>query len=64
MSGAAGSMAVVGDPREDLLVLDDVHTHFDLGRNFLSRESKGVVKAIKATAGASLKVDDVIMEFE
>ncbi|AWD21196.1 acetyl-CoA carboxylase biotin carboxylase subunit [Fuscovulum blasticum] len=32
--------------------------------NILKAERKGVVKAIKATAGASLKVDDVIMEFE
>jgi oligopeptide transport system ATP-binding protein len=55
MSGAAGSMAIVGDPREDLLVLDDVHTHFDLGRNFLSRESKGVVKAVD---GVSLAVKE------
>ena len=55
MNGAEGSMAVVGDPREDLLVLDDVHTHFDLGRNFLSRESKGVVKAVD---GVSLAVKE------
>ena len=32
--------------------------------NILKAERKGVVKAIKARAGASLKVDDVIMEFE
>jgi propionyl-CoA carboxylase alpha chain len=32
--------------------------------NILKAERKGVVKKIKATAGASLKVDDVIMEFE
>jgi pyruvate carboxylase len=32
--------------------------------NILKAERKGVVKAIKASAGASLKVDDVIMEFE
>jgi propionyl-CoA carboxylase alpha chain len=32
--------------------------------NILKAERKGVVKAIKAAAGASLKVDDVIMEFE
>ncbi|GAA0278486.1 dipeptide ABC transporter ATP-binding protein [Alteraurantiacibacter aestuarii] len=38
---------------EDFLVLDDVHTHFDLGRNFFTRESKGVVKAVD---GVSLKV--------
>ena len=32
--------------------------------NILKAERKGVVKTIKASAGASLKVDDVIMEFE
>jgi len=32
--------------------------------NILKAEKKGVVKKIKAAAGASLKVDDVIMEFE
>jgi propionyl-CoA carboxylase alpha chain len=32
--------------------------------NILKAERKGVVKAVKATAGASLKVDEVIMEFE
>jgi propionyl-CoA carboxylase alpha chain len=32
--------------------------------NILRAERHGVVKAIKAVAGASLKVDDVIMEFE
>ncbi|MBL9050440.1 MAG: acetyl/propionyl/methylcrotonyl-CoA carboxylase subunit alpha [Tabrizicola sp.] len=32
--------------------------------NILKAERKGVVKKIKANAGASLKVDDVIMEFE
>ena len=32
--------------------------------NILKAERKGVVKSIRATAGASLKVDDVIMEFE
>ena len=32
--------------------------------NILKAEKKGVVKAIKANAGASLKVDDVILEFE
>ncbi len=32
--------------------------------NILKAEKKGVVKAIKAAAGASLKVDDIIMEFE
>ena len=32
--------------------------------NILKAERKGVVKSIKASAGASLKVDEVIMEFE
>jgi propionyl-CoA carboxylase alpha chain len=32
--------------------------------NILKAERKGVVKKIAAQAGASLKVDDVIMEFE
>jgi propionyl-CoA carboxylase alpha chain len=32
--------------------------------NILKAERKGVVKAIKANAGSSLKVDEVIMEFE
>src|SRR3989338_2387681 len=32
--------------------------------NILKAERKGVVKAIKASAGSSLKVDEVIMEFE
>jgi propionyl-CoA carboxylase alpha chain len=32
--------------------------------NILKAERKGVVKAVKASAGASLKVDDVILEFE
>jgi propionyl-CoA carboxylase alpha chain len=32
--------------------------------NILKAERRGVVKTIKAQAGASLKVDDVIMEFE
>ncbi len=32
--------------------------------NILKAERRGVVKVIKATAGASLRVDDVIMEFE
>jgi propionyl-CoA carboxylase alpha chain len=32
--------------------------------NILKAERKGVVKKIKAAPGASLRVDDVIMEFE
>ena len=32
--------------------------------NILKAERKGVVKKINASAGASLKVDDIIMEFE
>ncbi|WP_299322320.1 ATP-binding cassette domain-containing protein [Parasphingopyxis sp.] len=32
--------------REDFLVLENVEQHFDLGRALLTRESKGVVKAV------------------
>jgi propionyl-CoA carboxylase alpha chain len=32
--------------------------------NILKAERRGVVKSIKAVAGASLRVDDIIMEFE
>jgi propionyl-CoA carboxylase alpha chain len=32
--------------------------------NILKAERRGVVKSVKASAGASLKVDDVILEFE
>jgi propionyl-CoA carboxylase alpha chain len=32
--------------------------------NILKAERAGVVKAVKAVEGASLRVDDVIMEFE
>ncbi|SEN63725.1 biotin carboxyl carrier protein /biotin carboxylase [Pseudorhodobacter antarcticus] len=32
--------------------------------NILRAEKKGVIKSVNATAGASLKVDEVIMEFE
>ena len=32
--------------------------------NVLKAQRKGVVKKIKAAAGASLKVDEIIMEFE
>ena len=32
--------------------------------NILKAERQGVVKSIKAVVGASLKVDEVIMEFE
>ncbi len=45
--------APIGNPQEDFLVLDDVHTHFDMGRDFFTRESKGVVKAVD---GVSLTV--------
>lgn len=34
------------NPSDNFLVLDDVHTHFDLGKSFLTRQSKGVVKAV------------------
>ncbi|MGN3974228.1 ABC transporter ATP-binding protein [Tsuneonella sp. SYSU-LHT278] len=45
--------APIGNPQEDLLVLDDVHTHFDMGRDLLTRASRGVVKAVD---GVSLTV--------
>jgi propionyl-CoA carboxylase alpha chain len=32
--------------------------------NILRAEKKGVVKSINAQAGASLRVDETIMEFE
>ncbi|MFT3689618.1 MAG: hypothetical protein QM789_11755 [Paenirhodobacter sp.] len=32
--------------------------------NILKAERKGIVKKVNAAPGASLKVDDVIMEFE
>jgi propionyl-CoA carboxylase alpha chain len=32
--------------------------------NILKAERTGVVKTVRAAAGASLKVDEVIMEFE
>jgi propionyl-CoA carboxylase alpha chain len=32
--------------------------------NILRAERRGVVKLLNASAGASLRVDDVIMEFE
>ena len=32
--------------------------------NILKAERKGIVKSISATAGSSLKVDEIIMEFE
>ncbi len=43
----------IGNPATDFLVLDDVRTHFDLGRDFFTRQSKGVVKAVD---GVSLTV--------
>lgn len=33
-------------PRESFLVLEGVSQHFDLGKHFFSRESKGIVKAV------------------
>lgn len=33
-------------PRDDFLVLDSVSQHFDRGKGFLTRKSKGVVKAV------------------
>lgn len=38
---------------DDFLVLDHVYQHFDLGKHFLSRKSKGVVKAVD---GVSLSI--------
>jgi oligopeptide transport system ATP-binding protein len=43
----------IGNPQEDFLVLSDVCTHFDLGQDFFTRRSKGVVKAVD---GVSLTV--------
>ena len=40
------SRAAPRKPREDFLVLDSVSQHFDLGKSFLTRKSKGVVKAV------------------
>jgi oligopeptide transport system ATP-binding protein len=45
--------APIGNPQEDFLVLDDVKTHFDMGTTLLTRESKGVVKAVD---GVSLTI--------
>ncbi|MFC3099818.1 oligopeptide/dipeptide ABC transporter ATP-binding protein [Altererythrobacter lauratis] len=45
--------APIGNPATDFLVLRDVRTHFDMGRTFWSRTSKGVVKAVD---GVSLVV--------
>lgn len=43
----------MSDAPSEFLVLDNVKTHFDLGRNFFTRESKGVVKAVD---GVSLTI--------
>ncbi len=45
--------SLVGNPQEEFLVLEDVKVYFDLGRRLLSRESKGVVKAVD---GVSLTI--------
>jgi len=45
----------MSDHRDDFLVLEDVKTHFDLGRDFLTRKSKGVVKAVD---GISLTIKE------
>ena len=45
--------SAIGNPATDFLVLSDVRTHFDLGRDFFTRKSKGVVKAVD---GVSLTV--------
>lgn len=39
--------------KDEFLVLDDVKTHFDMGRHLFSRKSKGVVKAVD---GVSLTI--------
>ena len=44
------------DAAEQFLVLDNVKTHFDLGREFLTRKSKGIVKAVD---GVSLTLRQV-----
>jgi oligopeptide transport system ATP-binding protein len=46
---------IAGDPSRDFLVLKDVRQHFDMGRDFLTRRSKGVVKAVD---GVSLTVHE------
>ncbi len=46
--------AMVGNPQEDFLVLDDVKSHFDMGTTLFTRESKGVVKAVD---GVSLTIN-------
>jgi oligopeptide transport system ATP-binding protein len=43
------------DPAANFLVLDNVKTHFDLGRDFFTRKSKGVVKAVD---GVSLTIKE------
>jgi oligopeptide transport system ATP-binding protein len=45
--------ALHGDPQTDFLVLEDVKMHFDLGKDFLTRQSKGAVKAVD---GVSLTI--------
>jgi oligopeptide transport system ATP-binding protein len=41
------------------LVLENVHTHFDLGKNLLTRESRGVVKAVDGVS-LSLKEGEIL----
>ena len=42
----AVNLPAADEAREDFLVLDKVSQHFDLGRTWLTRRSKGVVKAV------------------
>ena len=44
---------LAANPDDNFLVIEDVKTHFDLGTHLISRESKGVVKAVD---GVSLTV--------
>ncbi len=55
-------MVAVGDEVQDGQALATVEAM--KMENILKAERKGVVKAIRAAAGSSLKVDEVIMEFE
>jgi propionyl-CoA carboxylase alpha chain len=55
-------LVAVGDEVQDGQALATVEAM--KMENILKAERKGVVKSIKAAAGSSLKVDEVIMEFE
>jgi propionyl-CoA carboxylase alpha chain len=63
MPGLVVSIAVaVGDEVQEGQALATVEAM--KMENILKAERRGVVKAVKASAGASLRVDDVILEFE